>query len=361
MVKNSSSIESLENKIFQITIANLANNDKLVVENDIIEFNDVEMSLELFKNCFYDNNYRFFEINNQFSQLEELKIHNKTIKSANFKNYKNGTKIDLIDVMTYKYIKNKKTKINDTAKLFLIKDISIHNSLLDFKIYNTHLNFDNILDIYKQNKNIKNKEYFRFKIKANYYSSDLDENICFYFNYLVKIPKKNNKNKEYTDVNIVSNIDKKNIIHEETTHDNSIFDESTVDNDLFDESTVDNDSFNKSIVDNDSFNKKSILNNDSFNESTVDNDSLNKSIMEFNKINEITNIHENIIYSNYAKKACDENISLDLFKDIIIESNKLGENLSDLDDDDNYDDSCDDESIATSSSSDINYSESSFF
>ena len=190
------SVESLENQVYQITIANLANSEDIKTDIDAIEFNDVEMPLELFKNCFFNNNYRFFELNNQYSHLDELKIHNKTIKSSNFKNYKNGTKLDLIDVISYKFIKNKKTKISDVAKMYLIKDLSLYNSLLDFKIYNTHLSFDNIVSIYNMYINRKTKKYFRFKIKAAYYSADLDETLSLYFNYLVKIPKKSNKIKD---------------------------------------------------------------------------------------------------------------------------------------------------------------------
>ena len=38
-------------------------------------------------------------------------------------------------------------------------------------------------------KNKSSKKYFRFKIKATYYSSVIDETISMYFNYIVKIPK----------------------------------------------------------------------------------------------------------------------------------------------------------------------------
>lgn len=198
MNKNSS-VESLENQVYQITIANLANSEDIKTDIDAIEFNDVEIPLDLFKNCFFNNNYRFFELNNQYSDLDELKIHNKTIKSANFKNYKNGTKLDLVDIMSYKFIKNKKTKISDVAKMYLIKDLSLYNSLLDFKVYNTHLSFDNVVSIYNKSINRKIKKYFRFKIKAAYYSADLDETLSLYFNYLVEIPKKSNKIKDTDD------------------------------------------------------------------------------------------------------------------------------------------------------------------
>ena len=192
MVKNSVSSNSLEKEtsIFEITIAYLANSESNMIENDLIELNDTEISFELFKNVFYHNNYRFFELNTQYKEIDELKIHNKTIKNANFKSYKNGTKIDLVDIMSYKFIKNKKLKVNDFSKLAFTKEISAFSSLLDFKVYNTHLSYDNILDIYNHHINKKHKKYFRFKVKANYYSADLDETISLYFNYLVKIPKK---------------------------------------------------------------------------------------------------------------------------------------------------------------------------
>ena len=191
MVNKNSKLESLESKIFQITIANLANVDKPLIDTDFIELNDVNISLDIFKNCFYNNNYKYFEFNPQFQDLEALKIHNKTIKFSNFKNYKNGTKIDLDEIMSYKYIKNKKMKVNDIAKLSFMKEISNFNSLLDFNIYNSNLGFDNILAIFDKQYNKKTKKYFRFKIKANYYSIDFDETLSIYFNFLVKVPKKN--------------------------------------------------------------------------------------------------------------------------------------------------------------------------
>ena len=46
--------ESLERQIFQITIANLANSDKTLIDSDIIELNDVKLSFDLFKHFFYD-------------------------------------------------------------------------------------------------------------------------------------------------------------------------------------------------------------------------------------------------------------------------------------------------------------------
>lgn len=185
MKKSSSS--SLESNIFQLTIAYLSNNDNAAVDTDVIEFNDVEMSFELFKNSFYHNNYEYFELNSQFTEVEELMIQNKTIRHFDSKIFKNGTRLNLVDIVNNKFISNKKMKINDIKRLAFIKDINRYNSLLDFKIYKNYLNFDDIFTLFNQQVNKDTKKYFRFKVIANYYSDDLDESVTMSFNYLVPV------------------------------------------------------------------------------------------------------------------------------------------------------------------------------
>ena len=178
-----------ESNIFQITIAHLANNDKPVCDNDALELNDVLMSFDLFKCVFFENNYDTFQINNQYHDLDALLIGNKTIKSSNFRCYKNGVKFNLMDIMHYKHIKDKKTRCCDVSHLGLAKELSLHTSLVNFHVYHNSLSFDNVLAVYNHHVNKKSKNYFRFKIKVSYYSADLDTTLSVYFNYLVKIPK----------------------------------------------------------------------------------------------------------------------------------------------------------------------------
>jgi len=175
-----------ESLIIQLPVAYLGNSEKSIFDNDIVEFGDVRLSFDKFLTLFYNNNYKFFELNEQFSKIDELLIDNKIIKNS-----KSNTtnKVYLIDIITNKFITNKKMKINDTSKLFFIKDINNYKSLLDFKVYNKFLNFDEIHGIYKQQFNKNNKKYFRFKIYTNYYSDVLDESLTMAFNYLVEIPK----------------------------------------------------------------------------------------------------------------------------------------------------------------------------
>jgi len=185
MKKSSSSSSSLESNIFQLTIAYLSNNENAALDTDVIEFNDVEMSFEMFKNSFYHNNYEYFELNSQFTEVEELMIQNKTIRHFDSKIFKNGTRLNLVDIVNNKFISNKKMKINDIKRLAFIKDINRYNSLLDFKIYNNHLTIDDIFTTFNQHVDKDTKKYFRFKIIANYYSDDLDESVTMSFNYLV--------------------------------------------------------------------------------------------------------------------------------------------------------------------------------
>lgn len=296
--------ESLERKTFQITIANLTNSDKPQVDRDIIELNDVEMSFELFRNCFYNNNYKYFELNSQFSDLEELLLFNKTIKYSNFKsiqNYKNGNKINLInliDIMNYKYIKNKKTRVSDSTKISLIKDISTFDSLLDFNIYNNHLSLNNVLDIFNQQVNKQYKKYFRFKIKTTYYSVDLDETLSICFNYLVKIPKSiDDKNTDlYEDINEV------------------IVDEVIIEESVCEEPEV-------------------------------------KVVSKKEKSNKV-----NIVYSNYRKKSDNQN-KLNSLKSIVINPHEIQENISELGEDSDVES----ESNITTSSFGINESDDPFF
>jgi len=182
----SKSLSLDESLIMQLPVAYLGNSEKSLFDNDVIEFGDVRLSFDKFLSLFYNNNYKFFELNEQFSKFDELLIDNKRIKNSKSKS---TNKVYLIDIITNKFITNKKMKISETSKLFFIKDINNYKSLLDFKVYNKFLNFDEIHGIYKQQFNKNNKKYFRFKIYANYYSDVLDESLTMAFNYLVEIPK----------------------------------------------------------------------------------------------------------------------------------------------------------------------------
>jgi len=218
--EKNTNLESLESKIFGITIAHLSNSNKELNDNDFIELNDVKISMDLFKNCFFNNNSRFFELNHQFRDSEAFKLNIKTIKYTNFKHDKNNTKLDLYDIMTYKYIKNKKTKLNDGSRLFLMRELSDHTSLTDFTIYHSNLSYENILNVFNNYRHRKNKKYFRFKIKVNYYSVNLDENLVVYFNYLVKIPKKGEEsNDDQSNVSIISDEETINDEDEDTVND----------------------------------------------------------------------------------------------------------------------------------------------
>jgi len=206
-------INDLEKNILEIYVSYLSNSENAIPSSDIIQFEDINITLDMFKSCFFDNNYEFFELNNQFSEYEEFLIHNKTIKNGDFKFMKYKTnknsdlpssnsgnvlkrtnKVILIDIMSNKFICNKKMKINDIKKIAFIKDINKYNSLFDFKIYNHHLSFDDIISIYNHHPNKNNKNYFRFKIITSYYSNELDETISVCFNYLVETPKEYNTN-----------------------------------------------------------------------------------------------------------------------------------------------------------------------
>jgi hypothetical protein len=185
------SVGEIEPLVFQIAIADLANtNNPQNFSEEIIEFSDIKISFDLFKNCFFDNNYQHFELNSQFKNLEELRINKKLIKQSNFfKNYLGGTKVNIIDILILKYMQNKKTRLDDISRISLIKDFNTYDSLLDFKIYNNQLGLDDILTLFNLYNNKAVKNFFRFKIKTTYYSSVLDETISMYFNYLVEIPK----------------------------------------------------------------------------------------------------------------------------------------------------------------------------
>jgi len=182
--------EDLEGKIFQITIADLANTNNPPIANETIEFKDTKITFELFKTIFFDNNYNYFELSNQFRDYDQVSINNKVItKSTFFKNYIGGTKVNIIDILILKYMQNKKTRLDDISRISLLKDFNTYDSLIDFKIYNNQLSLDDVKTLFRLYDNKHSKKYFRFKIKATYYSSALDETISMYFNYLVKIPK----------------------------------------------------------------------------------------------------------------------------------------------------------------------------
>jgi hypothetical protein len=141
----SKQLEILEGRIFQLTVAYLSNNEKTTYNHkETVELNDVEITFEMMKEFFYDNNFGFFEISDQFANSDELMILNKTIKNYehslikilrvdNFK-IKNENRINLIDILNNKFISNKKVKINNVSKISFIKDVNNYNSLYDFKI-----------------------------------------------------------------------------------------------------------------------------------------------------------------------------------------------------------------------------------
>jgi hypothetical protein len=290
--EKNTNLESLESKIFGITIAHLSNSNKELNDNDFIELNDVKISMDLFKNCFFNNNSRFFELNHQFRDSEAFKLNIKTIKYTNFKHDKNNTKLDLYDIMTYKYIKNKKTKLNDGSRLFLMRELSDHTSLTDFTIYHSNLSYENILNVFNNYRHRKNKKYFRFKIKVNYYSVNLDENLVVYFNYLVKIPKKGEEsNDDQSNVSIISD--------EETINDE---DETTVNDDHEDEDTVNDvheetvnkhhyETVNKHHYDTVNKHHAETVNKHHYDEDEHADEDKNVDIFR-----------ENIVYSNYVKK-----------------------------------------------------------
>jgi hypothetical protein len=196
---------SLEKNILEVIVSTLSNSDNDLnydKNDDIIEFHDIPISLDLFKNSFFDNNYGFFELNTQYSNYKEFAICDKIIKNSEFKfmkNKKRTNKVMLIDIISNKFICNKKTKINDIKKINFIKDINKYNSLFDFKIHINHLSFDDILSIYNQHPNKNNKHYFRFKIRAIYYSNQLDENVTLSFNFLTKIQNLETLSNDVTD------------------------------------------------------------------------------------------------------------------------------------------------------------------
>jgi len=210
-MKENISKRDLERKIFQTTFADLANSDKSFIYNEVVEFKDIKMSFELFKHLFYDNNYTHFNLNDQYRYVNEISIDNKIIKEPSlYKNYVGGTKVNIIDILTLKYIENKKTKLDEITKIALVKDFNRYNTLLDFKIYKNHLGLDDILNLFSQYYNKNKKKYFRFKIKTTYYSIDLDESITMYFNYLVKIPKNINSKKSTSDNDFFDELDMNN-------------------------------------------------------------------------------------------------------------------------------------------------------
>jgi hypothetical protein len=190
----------LESNIFQLTVAYLSNNEKPNYnDKDLIEFNDEQITFEMLKEFFYDNNFGFFEINEQYSYADELMILNKTIKNyetavmkildLDYFKINNVNRMNFIDILNNKFISNKKVKVDNVSKISLIKDVNSYNSLYDFKIYNQSLNLNDIISRLYQNNNKYNKTHLRIKIIANYYSLHLNEEVNMCFNYLVEIPK----------------------------------------------------------------------------------------------------------------------------------------------------------------------------
>jgi len=332
------SVEKLEPFVFQIAIADLANtNNPQNFNEEIIEFSDVKISFEMFKNCFFDNNYQHFELNDQFRNLKELGINEKLINhSSFFKNYIGGTKVNIIDILILKYMKNKKTRLDDISRISLIKDFNTYDSLLDFKIYNNQLALDDILTLFNLYNNKAVKKFFRFKIKATYYSTVIDETISMYFNYLVDIPKcfKDNIIKEK-----ITNIE-----YYQTDESDEVDEFEKVELDEVHEVQVDE-------VDQVEEPKKNVkLKTKSLKQPV-------KKLVE-TPVKEV----ENLVYSNYIKKQNSENINIDI-KDLMLYNSM--ENISDDDDDEDYDDDEEDDkttdSNLTTTSFEVNDEDESFF
>jgi hypothetical protein len=360
-------IENFEISVFQITVADLANNNNYQVVNNIIEFKDVKLSFDIFKNCFFDNNYNHFEINNQFRNIEALGINSQVIKeNCLFKNYSNSNKVNIINILISNYIQNKKNRMDDITKISLINDFCKYDSLVDFKIYNNNLNLDDVFTLLNNYKHKNIKKYFRFKIKATYYSSILDETIAMYFNYIVKIPKNNSKQQtiddkyvyeEYIDdetqpeESIIKEYQPEESIIKEYQPEESIIKEYQPEESIIKEYQPE-ESIIKEYQPEESIIKeyqpgesilKNIINNNLFFDDIYDSNLINNlffdPLLEINKHDTI----ENIVYSNYNKK--NENITIN--------------NDEDDDNDEDYDDTS--ESNLSDSSFDVNSSDNLFF
>lgn len=191
--------EILESNIFQLTVAYLANSEKSNYnEDDLIDFDDEHVTIEMLKDYFFDNNFGFFEINQQYSCTDELMILNKTIKNCettvmnilNVDKFKpNLNRMNFIDIIYNKFISNKKVKVDNVSKISFIKDVNKYNSLFDFKIYNQCLKLNDVISCLYQTNNKNNKTHLRLKVIANYYSEHLNEEVNMGFNFLVEIPK----------------------------------------------------------------------------------------------------------------------------------------------------------------------------
>jgi len=305
--KTIETVESFEKRIFQITLADLSNVSNHEVVRNIIEFKDIKVPFDIFKHCFFDNNYNHFEMNEQFRNFEALGINNKVVKKNScFKNYTDGTKVNIIHILISNYMQNKKSRLDDIARISLIKDFGKFDSLLDFKVYSNHLSLDDVFTLFNHYKYKSTKKYFRFKIKATYYSSILDETISMYFNYIVKIPK--NIIKEQTfDVDFYDEVNDEEFNDEESIVEEPIVEEPIVEEPIVEESIV----------------EESITSN------------INpffEPLLEINKADTL----ENIVYSNYTEKCKkeNENINDDDDEDDTSESN-MSECSSGINDSDN--------------------------
>jgi hypothetical protein len=199
--------EVLESNICQLTIAYLSNIEKANYDKDkeIIEFNDEKITFEMLNEYFFDNNFRSFEVNEKYADSDDLMILNKTIKNyepsvmkiLRVDNFKlNSNRMNFIDILSNKFISNKKVKIDPISKISFIKDVNKYNSLYDFKIYNQFLSLNDIISYLYQNCNKDEKTHIRIKIIANYYSVELNEEINMSFNFLVEIPRNNQPTKK---------------------------------------------------------------------------------------------------------------------------------------------------------------------
>ena len=188
--KNSAISSPEEYAIYPVVIASLANNSEHYYKDatELIEFVDIPITFRSFISFFYENNGGQFEINTQYRYSNELLFSDKSIKPLVNNNYMNYN-LTTIDIIKDQFINNKKTKIPDGKYLSFVRDISKYNSILDYKIYVSKLNLNDVLNLFSTHYSKNNKTHFRFKIITNYYSHDLDESASFCLNYLCEIPE----------------------------------------------------------------------------------------------------------------------------------------------------------------------------
>jgi hypothetical protein len=177
--------------IYQIPIAILSNSENEYnttnEKKHTLDLEDTLISFDKFTELFYKNMYSFFELNDQYKGDQSFSI-NKNIKNLTPSFFKKTSILSIVDIMSENYIAKNKTKLPHNKYMNLIKEVNYYSSLLDYKNYKQSLSLEDIYSIFSLQTNIKNKTHFRFVVTANYYSSDLQENIDLNLGYLVEIP-----------------------------------------------------------------------------------------------------------------------------------------------------------------------------